>query len=185
MKIIVAIGALFSMTGGIINCAYCFARAIYVMGRDGFFPAIFAKTNSTSHTPAIATMFGAVLSILITVFMDFASVIELISFTSFFEFIIVVMTCIILRFSPPQRRQSGHARIGDSETQRDEESRNISESSTSNYNVKENRSCSSSGDKGERSQFLFRATIKDMSPLMAIYLKKIPIATTDLKQSII
>ena len=150
MEIIVAIGALCSMTGGIINGAFCFARAIYVMGRDGLFPAILAKTNNTSHTPAIATMFGAVLSILVTVFMDFVSVIEFLSFTCFFEFIIVVLACIILRYSSPQRCQSGYERIGDNENQRVEESRSSRESSAGNQDVKDSthiQSCSTIGDE--------------------------------------
>ena len=120
------------------------------MGRDGLFPAIFAKTNDTSHTPAIATMFGAVLSILVTVFMDFVSVIEFLSFTCFFEFIIVVMACIILRYSSPERGQSGYERIGDNENQRVEESRSSCESSSSNHGVKDSihsQSCSTSRDE--------------------------------------
>lgn len=104
MEIIVAIGAICSMTGGVINCAYCLARSIYVMGRDGLLPAMFAKTSDFSHTPVNATMFGAVLSVLFSVFVDFVALIEFLSLVAFVEFIIVAMACVMLRYSPPPVR---------------------------------------------------------------------------------
>ena len=104
MEICVAVGALCSMTGGVINCAFCLARAIYVMGRDGLLPAFFAKTSEFSHTPVNATMFGAVLSVLISIFVDFVALIEFLSLVAFMEFVIVAMACVVLRYCPPRMK---------------------------------------------------------------------------------
>ena len=104
MEICVAIGALCSMTGGVINCAFCLARSIYVMGRDGLLPAFFAKTSEFSHTPVNATMFGAVLSVLMSIFVDFVALIEFLSLVAFMEFVIVAMACVVLRYCPPRMK---------------------------------------------------------------------------------
>ncbi len=120
MEICVAIGALCSMTGGVINCAFCLARAIYVMGRDGLLPATFAKTNEFSHTPVNATIFGAVLSIIISVFVSFVALIEFLSLVAFVEFVIVAMACLMLRYSPPAVERGYQRLDGDDEDDDDD-----------------------------------------------------------------
>ncbi|XP_072041544.1 methylthioribose transporter-like [Amphiura filiformis] len=100
MSIVIAVGALCSMTGGLIACAYCFARAIFVMGRDGLIPAIFARTSTTSHTPTVATMFGGIISVIASIFVNFVALIEFLSLMIFVEFVIVAMACILMRYNP-------------------------------------------------------------------------------------
>ena len=99
MSVVVSVGALFSITGGAINNAFCFARAIYVMGRDGLLPAAFATTNEYTQTPVFATVFGAVVLVLVTVFIDLVTVTETLAFVYLFELVVVAMVCIMLRYS--------------------------------------------------------------------------------------
>ncbi|XP_072174837.1 cationic amino acid transporter 4-like [Diadema setosum] len=108
MQYIVAVGALCSMTGCIINCVYCVARCIYALARDGLLPKFLGYTHPVSRTPVPATLFGGSLSVLITIFIDFVSLIQFLSLVAFVEFIIVVASCIMLRYRP-QQDTSGYA----------------------------------------------------------------------------
>ncbi|XP_033642404.1 high affinity cationic amino acid transporter 1-like [Asterias rubens] len=103
MKYLVAVGALGSMTGGVINCAYCLARSIYVMARDGLLPPFLSKTNERTQTPVVATLFGAVLAVIISIFVEFVVLIQFLSLVAFIEFVIVAMASVILRYRPPLR----------------------------------------------------------------------------------
>ena len=103
MKYLVAVGALGSMTGGVINCAYCLARSIYVMARDGLLPAFLSKTNEKTQTPVVATLGGAILAIIISIFVEFVVLIQFLSLVAFVEFVIVAMASVILRYRPPLR----------------------------------------------------------------------------------
>ena len=101
MQVIVVLGALFSMFGGVLNTTFSTSRIIYAMGRDALLPTILAKTNESTQTPVIATMLGGVPFIFMAVFLNFTSVVEILSLTSIFDFIIVAMMCIILRYRKP------------------------------------------------------------------------------------
>ena len=102
MQYLVALGALCSMTGCIINCMYCVARSIYALARDGLLPNFLGYTHPRSKTPVTSTLFGGILSIIITILIDFVSLIQFISLVAFVEFIIVISSCIMLRYCPPQ-----------------------------------------------------------------------------------
>ncbi|XP_022106108.1 cationic amino acid transporter 2-like [Acanthaster planci] len=126
MKYLVAVGALGSMTGGVINCAFCLARSIYVIARDGLLPAFLSKTNARTQTPVIATLAGAILSVVVSVFIDFVVIIQFLSLVAFVEFVIVGIAAVILRYRPPMR--SGYSAIDGSDSSScDNEENNPSE----------------------------------------------------------
>ncbi|XP_038060682.1 high affinity cationic amino acid transporter 1-like [Patiria miniata] len=114
MKYLVAVGALGSMTGGLINCAFCLARSIYVIARDGLLPAFLSKTNARTQTPVVATLAGAVLTVIVSVIIDFLVIIQFLSLVAFVEFVIVGMAAVILRYRPPVR--SGYSAIDGSDS---------------------------------------------------------------------
>lgn len=115
MQYIVAVGALCSMTGCIINCVYCVSRCIYALARDGLLPKFLSYTHPVSKTPVSATIFGCALSIIITIFVDFVALIQFLSLVAFVEFIIVISSCIMLRYRP-QQEVRGYASLGGSNT---------------------------------------------------------------------
>ncbi|XP_030836352.1 high affinity cationic amino acid transporter 1-like [Strongylocentrotus purpuratus] len=106
LRYIVSLGAISSMTGGILTHSYCLSRFVYPMSRDGLLPALLAKTNERTKTPIWATMFGTSLAVIFSVVMDFASVINVISLLYLTEFAVVCSAVVILRYSP--RARSGY-----------------------------------------------------------------------------
>lgn len=115
MQYVVAVGALCSMTGCIINCVFCVARCIYALARDGLLPKFLGYTHPVSKTPVTSTLFGGSLSVIITIFVDFVSLIQFLSLVAFIEFIIVIASSIMLRYRPDQE-VSGYASLGGSNT---------------------------------------------------------------------
>ncbi|XP_022085434.1 cationic amino acid transporter 3-like [Acanthaster planci] len=106
MGYVVGLGGLCSMTGGVLNTIFCLSRNIFAMARDGLLPALLGRTNEVTQTPIIATVFGGVLSILISVFVDFLYIIEFISLAALADYIIVAVAVISLRYQPsPMRSQ--------------------------------------------------------------------------------
>ena len=101
MQIMVILGALFCTFGGVLNTAFSTSRIVYAMGRDALLPTILAKTNEATQTPVIATILGGFPFIFMAVFLNFTSVVEILSLTSIFDFIIVAMICILLRYRKP------------------------------------------------------------------------------------
>nr|XP_054768633.1 cationic amino acid transporter 3-like [Lytechinus pictus] len=115
MQYVVAVGALCSMTGCIINCVFCVARCIYALARDGLLPKFLGYTHPVSKTPVTSTLFGGSLSVVITIFIDFVSLIQFLSLVAFIEFIIVIASSIMLRYRPDQD-VNGYASLGGSNT---------------------------------------------------------------------
>ncbi|XP_038060681.1 methylthioribose transporter-like [Patiria miniata] len=116
LRYIISLGAISSMTGGILTNSYCLSRFVYPMSRDGLLPALFAKTNERTKTPIWATMFGTSLAAIFSVIMDFVSVINIIALLCLMEFTVVCSAVVILRYSPCT--QSGYVPLdsGDEDT---------------------------------------------------------------------
>lgn len=99
--ILLAVGALFSISGSDEAGIICSARIPYAMAGDGLFPHFFAKVHPTHNTPYVALIIQGIVTLIATIFGNISQLIILSVFTILFCYLI---TCIAVF---PLRRKLG------------------------------------------------------------------------------
>lgn len=101
-QIMVAIGAVFSMTAVLLVFQMGQPRIFFSMARDGLLPPIFSKVHPKYQTPYVTTIFTGLAVGLSASFLDLSIVIELCNIGTLFAFVVVCASVILLRFRDGQ-----------------------------------------------------------------------------------
>lgn len=85
------------------ECMNSAARILFSMGRDGVLPHALGKIDSKHHTPAIAVSVIAVLTLVLSLSMDLATVSTLVSFGALVGFMLLNITVIYRLYAKGER----------------------------------------------------------------------------------
>jgi APA family basic amino acid/polyamine antiporter len=96
------IGIIVGTTSVSLSQLLCQARILFVMGRDGMLPPIFAQVHPRFRTPAATTLLNGVVVALISLIVPIDALLELVNIGIFTAFIIVCGGVIWLRYKHPE-----------------------------------------------------------------------------------
>jgi basic amino acid/polyamine antiporter, APA family len=97
-QIIVALGAVFSMTAVLLVFQMGQPRIFFSMSRDGLLPQFFAQVHPVYHTPHVTTIATGLAVGLSAAFLDISVVIELCNIGTLFAFVIVCLSILLMRY---------------------------------------------------------------------------------------
>ncbi|HEX5144241.1 MAG TPA: amino acid permease [Mycobacterium sp.] len=98
---VLALGAVVSIFSVTLVVMYGQTRILFAMGRDGLLPAVFAKVNPKTMTPAHNTIVVAVITAILAGFIPLEKLLDMVSIGTLVAFIVVSVGVIILRQREP------------------------------------------------------------------------------------
>jgi APA family basic amino acid/polyamine antiporter len=104
-KIIVSLGAMFSMTAVLIVFQMGQPRILMSMARDGMLPEFFARVHPRYGTPAGSTILTGVVVGLFSAFANISEIVNLVNIGTLFAFVIVCVGTLVLRVREPHVRR--------------------------------------------------------------------------------
>jgi APA family basic amino acid/polyamine antiporter len=84
---------------------YAYSRMVFVMARDGLFPAKLAVIHKKNHTPHIAIIIGGIIVATITGLCPMDVMASLVSMTAMFSFVTVSIIMLVLRKKLPNAKR--------------------------------------------------------------------------------
>lgn len=104
--IIIGTGALFSIGGVNAGIALTSPRSLYILSIDGFLPRMFSKVHSTYHTPYLAIIVNAGLTLVLSLTGSFTHLLAASVMVSILQYIPTCLAVIILRRRRPEWERS-------------------------------------------------------------------------------
>lgn len=106
--VIMAIGALVSVTGSDESGTLGTARLSYAMSIDGLFPKIFSKIHSKYQTPYMALAIQGVIAFSLSIYSELSLLISFSVFNLAFAFILTCLALIVLRRNTAKKLYGQH-----------------------------------------------------------------------------
>ncbi|XP_046850954.1 high affinity cationic amino acid transporter 1-like isoform X2 [Xenia sp. Carnegie-2017] len=99
-KYVVAVGAICGLSASVLDALFAIPRIMYSMASDRLIFSCFAKVNDRTGTPLIACLSSGLLTALLAMFFDLASLAEMLSVGTLLSYTIVAISVILLRYRP-------------------------------------------------------------------------------------
>lgn len=99
IKWIVTVGAIFALTTSLLGTMIPLPRIMYAMAQDGLMFAFFARVNSYTKTPLVATVVAGALSGVLALIFDLDQLIEMMSIGTLLAYTVVGLCVLVLRYT--------------------------------------------------------------------------------------
>ncbi|XP_057315357.1 high affinity cationic amino acid transporter 1-like [Hydractinia symbiolongicarpus] len=99
-KYIISIGAIFGLLGNAIASMMMMPRFLYSMAQDGLIFSVFARVHQRTNIPLFSTIFGGLLTGLMTLFLELHALVEMVSIGTILAYTLVTISVLVLRYRP-------------------------------------------------------------------------------------
>jgi cationic amino acid transporter 14 len=99
-KYIVAIGAICGLSSSALDGLFPIPRILYAMASDRLIFSFFATVNERTETPIIACVVSGLLTAFLAMFLNLASLAEMLSIGTLLSYTIVSISVVLLRYKP-------------------------------------------------------------------------------------